>query len=177
MAGTSSQVVYRGYTDASPYPPVRVTAPNRRYADLLMDDFAGPKGEFTAMSLYFYQHYTAGEKTGGYGVMAMRIAVAEMNHMKILSSVIRKLGGNPAFRGGMNTNCRMWTAGNVPYERDPAKSLRIALEGERNAIENYRQHIGMIDDPFVKGILQRILLDEELHRSYLAKMTEAYDDR
>jgi Mn-containing catalase len=174
MAGTSSQVVYRGYTDSSPYPPIRVAGRNERYAELLMDDFAGPKGEFTAMSLYFYQHYTAGEGVGDYGVMTMRIAIAELNHMNILSAVIRRLGGNPVFRGGPDTNCKKWTAGSVPYAQDLGKSLRIALEGETNAIESYRRHAEMIDDPFVKSIVARILLDEELHRSYIAKMLAAY---
>lgn len=174
MEGTSSRVVCRGYTDPAPYPPIQVTAPDARYADLLMDDFAGPKGEFTAAGTYFYQHCAVEKKAGGYGVMSMRIAVAEMNHMRILSAVILKLGGNPVFRGGSAVNCRQWTAGNVICTRDPKKAFLVALEGENGAIAGYRRHLEQIGDPCVKKIIARILLDEELHKSYLEKMLAAY---
>lgn len=174
MAQTSNKVIFRGYTDSSPYPPVEVSAPNKQYANLLMDDFAGPKGEFTAMSTYFYHHYTADDKADNYGVMTMRIAIAEMNHMNILSSLICQLGGNPAFRGGFNSGERYWTSRNVFYSQDLREKLQNALEGEIKAVENYRKHIALIDDPCVKKVLERIILDEELHKSYIMQMIAAH---
>lgn len=174
MAQTSGKVLYRGYTDSSPYPPAQVSSPNKQYANLLMEDFAGPKGEFTAMSTYFYHHYTADETAGDYGVMAMRIAVAEMNHMNILSSLIRQLGGDPVFRGGLNSNGRYWTAGTVFYGQDLRQKLQNALEGEINAIASYQKHIALISDPQIKKVLERILLDEELHKSYVTQMIAAH---
>ncbi|QAT49592.1 bacterioferritin [Caproiciproducens sp. NJN-50] len=173
MAQTSSKVIYRGYTDSSPYPPAKVSAPNKQYANLLMDDFAGPKGEFTAMSTYFYHHYTAAETTGDYGVMTMRIAIAEMNHMNILSSLIGQLGGEPVFRGGFNSGGKYWTSRNVLYTQDLKQKLQNALEGEIKAIENYQKHITLIDDPLIKKVLERIILDEELHKSYIIQTIAA----
>lgn len=174
MARTSSKVLYRGYTDSSPYPAAKVSAPNKRYADLLMDDFAGPKGEFTAMSTYFYHHYTADDASGDYGIMTMRIAVAEMNHMNILSSLICQLGGNPVFRGGSAVNGKYWTSRTVFYSEDLMLKLQNALEGEINAIASYQKHILLIDDPDIKKVLERIILDEELHKSYIEGMIAAY---
>lgn len=174
MTPTFNNVTYRGYTDSAPYPPIKIQAPNKEYADILMDDFAGPKGEFTAMSMYFYQHYIADEETGDYGTMVMRIAVAEMHHMEILASVIRKLGGNPVFRSSKESNERYWNAKNIDYSRSICTSLQIALEGETNAIITYGKHVEMIDDPFIKNILERIIGDERLHRSYIYQMIETY---
>lgn len=174
MTPTSNNVVYKGYSDASPYPPIKVQAPNKEYANLLMDDFAGPKGEFSAMSMYFYHHYTAGEDTGEYGVMAMRIAIAEMHHMDILASIIDKLGGDPVFRSSTKTNEQYWNAKDLVYSRDLHESLQIALEGETNAIATYLKHLKMIDDPFVKYIIERIIVDERLHRSYISQMLDTY---
>lgn len=173
MAQTTGKVIYRGYTDSSPYPPAKVTAPNKQYANLLMDDFAGPKGEFTAMSTYFYHHYTADETAGDYGVMTMRIAVAEMNHMNILSSLIRQLGGDPVFRGGSNSGRNDWTARNVFFSRNLRQKLQNALDGEINAIASYQKHILLIDDPLIKNVLKRIILDEELHKSYITQTIAA----
>jgi Mn-containing catalase len=174
MTPTFNNVTYRGYTDSAPYPPIRVKARNKGYANILMDDFSGPKGEFTAMSMYFYQHYIAGENTGDYGTMVMRIAIAEMHHMEILAAVIRELGGNPVFRSSTGPNERYWNSRNINYSRDLCTSLQIALEGETNAISSYKKHAGMIDDPFVKNILERIIGDERLHRSYISQMIETY---
>ena len=174
MTPTFKNVTYRGYTDSAPYPPIKVKAPNKEYADILMDDFAGPKGEFSAMSLYFYHHYTFGEDAGDYGAMAMHIAIAEMHHMEILAAVIRKLGGNPVFRGSKESNGRYWNAKNLDYSQSLCAGLQIALEGETNAIAAYGKHAELIDDPFVKNILERIIGDERLHRSYIHQMIETY---
>ncbi len=172
MMPTSNNVIYRGYTDSSPYPPIKVEAPNKEYADILMDDFAGPKGEFTAMSLYFYQHYTAGENTGDYSETILRIAIAEMHHMDILGTVIRKLGGNPVFRSSANPRPQYWYSKDVPYSLDFCESLQYALEGETNAIKTYIRHGELIKDPYVKNIIERIIVDERLHRSYIYHMIE-----
>jgi bacterioferritin len=174
MAPTNNNVIYKGYADSSPYPAIKVSSPNKQYADLLMDDFAGPKGEFTAMSMYFYQHYIASYESGDYGVMVMRIAIAEMHHMDILSAVIRQLGGNPVFRGGSNSGGKYWTSRNIVYSHDLCKSLQIALQGETGAIESYENHIKMIDDPYIKNILERIISDERLHKNYIAQMITTY---
>jgi len=174
MAPTNNNVIYRGYTDSAPYPPIKVLSPNKQYADLLMDDFAGPKGEFSAMSLYFYQHYVASEESGDYGVMVMRIAIAEMNHLNILSSVIRQLGGNPVFRGGSDSGGKYWTSRNIVYSHDLCKSLQVALEGETGAIESYEKHIKLIDDRYIKNILERIILDEKLHKNYIMQTMAVY---
>ncbi len=174
MAVTSNHVIYRGYTDSSPYPPIRIQAPNKDYANILMDDLAGPKGEFTAMSMYFYQHNMAGKDSGDYGAVIMRIAIAELHHMDILTAVIRKLGGNPQFRGSSKSNKRYWNANSVSYSQDLCKSLKIALEGENHAIEAYQNHIQIIEDPYIKNILTRIVVDEKLHKSYITQMIEKY---
>lgn len=173
MPPTSNNVIYRGYSDSSPYPPIKVQSPNRQYADLLMEDFAGSKGEFTAMSLYFYQHYITKENLEDYSIMTMRIAIAEMHHMDILSSVILNLGGKPIFSDS-TYNGKLWTARNVFYGTDLCEGLDTALKGEIGAIETYEKHINMIDDPYIKIILERIILDEQLHKSYIERSIAAY---
>lgn len=174
MTPTSNNVIYRGYSDSSPYPPIRVQAQNKDYADLLMDDLAGPKGEFTATSMYLYQHSVAAENTGDYSVTILRIAIAELHHMDILGATIRALGGNPVFQSSTRLNARYWNAKEVFYSSDLCKSLRAALDGETNAIETYGRHIQMIGDPYVKNILERIVVDERLHHNYIYHMIENY---
>lgn len=42
----------------APYPEVRVVAPNRQFAELLLEDYAGAISEFTAINQYLHHYFT-----------------------------------------------------------------------------------------------------------------------
>ncbi|MDD2505624.1 MAG: manganese catalase family protein [Bacilli bacterium] len=46
------------------------------------------------------------------------------------------------------------------------------LQAEYDAIENYEKNIDLIDDPYIKNILRRIVLDEEIHVQLFEKAIE-----
>ena len=116
--------------------------------------------EHGAIIQYLSHAYAIGE-----GEMACEIeAVArdEMRHLDWLAETIAALGGQPSLkRGTMNMAGKAvpeWMGNNVGLE-----------EG---AIDSYKKHIKMIDDPKVKRLLQRILADEQAHRGKFEHFVE-----
>lgn len=118
------------------------------------------EGEHAAIIQYLTHAYAMGE-----GEMACEIeAVAreEMRHLDWLAEAIVELGGVPSLdRGRMRMEGESvadWMRNNVLLEED--------------AINPYREQIGLIDDPRVKRLLERILSDEEAHRRQFEHFVE-----
>ncbi len=107
--------------------------------------------EHGAIIQYLNHAYAMGE-----GEMACEIeAIArdEMRHLDWLAETIVELGGQPSLkRGTMRMGGKSvsdWMGNDVLLE-----------EG---AIDQYKEHIKVIDDPKIKRLLQRILADEQAH--------------
>lgn len=141
-----------------PYPDVEAVA-NEKTAAILQSDYAGMESELTAINQYIFQHIVLESRQKIISVALREIAIVEMKHLDLLGTAIGKLGAKPAYI----SNNRYWNAGNVKYLTGPKEILNINIQGELNAIENYKRHIGMIGQESVKKLLERIILDEELH--------------
>ncbi|MES0278307.1 MAG: ferritin-like domain-containing protein [Dehalococcoidales bacterium] len=113
--------------------------------------------EHGAIGQYLSHAYAMGE-----GEMACEIeAIAreEMRHLDWLAEKIVELGGQPSLeRGHM-------IMGGQPVKQWMENDVRL----EKGAIEQYRQHIGLIEDKGIKRLLERILSDEESHRMDFGK--------
>ena len=120
----------------------------KKIIELLNSDLQDEHG---AIIQYLVHAYSIGE-----GEMACEIeAIArdEMRHLDWLAETIVELGGVPSLERGT-----MRMGGAQVYEWMENDVLL-----ERGAIKQYREHIGLIDDPKIKRLLQRILSDEEAH--------------
>jgi len=109
------------------------------------------EGEHGAIIQYLTHAYAMGE-----GEMACEIealAREEMRHLDWLAETIVDLGSVPSLkRGSMRMGGQTvadWMGNDVLLE-----------EG---AINQYKEHIKLVDDPKIKRLLQRILSDEESH--------------
>lgn len=175
-----------GYESPLPFPPIKVSAPNKYYAEILMEDYAGVVSEFTAISQYSYHHFVSFANEA-VAEMLENIAIVEMRHLEILAELIIKLGGVPAFRSGdivrkasspffpgARYHPRWWNGSFVEYGRSLRSRLRLDLKSELAAIEAYQNHIKMIDDDFVNAVLERIILDEQVHVDLFKAAIEKY---
>lgn len=151
------------YADPSPYPEIKVARKNPFYAALLMDDYAGLISEFTAISQYLYHHLFFEDIDEELGKLLENVAITEMHHMEILASVIKKLGGNPMIRGTYSTCCNFWNGTFIHYGSGLCERLKADIDSEYKAINEYNKHTCMINDHYIKAILQRIILDEKVH--------------
>lgn len=159
----------------APYPDVRVERPNPRYAHLLQEDYAGAHGELTAITQYSYHHFVLEDRYPELGELLSCVAINEMHHLEILAETIVKLGGDPEYRIIERDNMpRYWDASSVFYGVSLCDRLAADVAGEWIAIANYRRHVEMIDDRFVKQILERIILDELYHVTLFDRAIQQY---
>ena len=157
------------YKVDKPYPKVEIKSFNRYYASLLMDDYASIDSEYTAISQYVFGHILAGEPEIADAFLG--IGIVEMTHLDMLADVILDLGVYPKFTAG---DGEVWNSNFVPYGNSTRERLELAIKGEYGAIEQYREHICKIKDEEINGLLERIIMDEELHIKIFKKLLEQY---
>ncbi len=159
----------------APYPEVRVAGPNPKYAQLLLEDYAGMVSELTAVTQYIYHHFVLEDENREVADLLSCIALVEMHHQEILAQTIKMLGVDPRYRTIERNNTeRYWNATFVFYGTSLCDRLAADVASEWAAIANYRKHQRMIDDPYVKKILDRIILDELHHVVLFNQVIEKY---
>lgn len=149
-----------------PYPKIQVERPNKKYAKLLLEDYAGNQSEDTAIHLYLYQSLVSSTEYRELARDLKDIAKVEMHHLFLLGKTIKLLGLEPVFASISDTGLLIpWTSSGVNYATDIQTMLEVDIEREMEAICNYEKHIKLIDDKYVKVLLKRIIEDEKIHIS------------
>lgn len=155
------------------YPQPRVSAANSYYATLLLEDYTGVVSEMTAINQYLYHHFIFRGCDPELAELEECIAIIEMKHMELLSETIILLGAAPEFRT-LGMNPAYWNASVVYYGRDVCDQLAADITAEVQAIQNYRKHQRLIDDPCIKQLLARIIMDEEYHEKLFRRAAAKY---
>ncbi|BDH79840.1 MAG TPA: ferritin [Methanothermobacter sp.] len=122
---------------------------NREIIKLLNIDF---KGELEATMLYTYNAFVMDDCE--ISRLTEGVAADEMRHMWWLADLITKRGGRPSME-----------IGKIEYmEEDIKDALRVQIQKETEGIEEYEEHIRLIDDEEVVGVLRHIIDEEKRHR-------------
>lgn len=156
-----------------PYPEPRVVRPNHFYATLLLEDYAGIVSELTAINQYFY-HYLALYNYHDLAELEECVSIIEMFHLELLGKTILQLGIPPEYRTLTSNRQNYWDASYVYYGRNVCDMLTADIAAERNAINNYRHHQFLIEDPYIKELLGRIIMDEEHHLILFSEAAARY---
>jgi len=148
-----------------PYPEIKVEGENLYYADILLNDYTGIVSETSAVFLYSYEHIYKFKENIEFSEVMEQISIVEMHHLEILGKLITLLGGNPIFKVKENYNNYLtyWSSSFIDYENNIIDMLKTNIKGEEQAIKNYKCHASIINDKYIKGILYRIIEDEEKH--------------
>lgn len=151
-----------------PYPEIEV-APNIAQSKLLMPLYAGASSELTAILTYAFQSYVS-PKYPEIAHALKGIAIVEMHHHKLLGTTIYKLGGYPIM-GARN----YWNGSFANYTLNPKKFLQDNILGEEATIVNYERTILNVESESVKTLLERIILDEEIHIKVFKELLASLD--
>ena len=147
-----------------PYPPIQVKEKNQVYANLLSADYCGSVSELSAITQYINNENRLSGEQCSLAKMILGIAMAEMMHLQKLGELIFLLGGDVDFTAKtQNGHSKMWTPEYLTIPENPREMLIADIESEKDAIRQYRKHIGMIRDNNVNAVLARIIRDEEYH--------------
>ena len=145
------------------YPNIQVEQKNLNYANILKVDYCGAVSELSAITQYINNETYLSNYDCSVARTVIGIAMAEMMHLEKLGLLITLLGGDldyHTFQNGLDTE---WTPKFLTLSKNPSEMIRLDIQAEKEAIEQYRKHIQMINDKYVKNILQRIIKNEEYH--------------
>lgn len=154
------------YASELPYPELEC-AENLADAKLLMPSYGGPSGELTAVATYCFQNYVTTRRRE-IAEALMGIARTEMRHHELMGKAIVRLGGYPVMGGRT-----YWSGSFVNYTLDPKKFLRENISAEETAILNYERTVLALRTECVKTLLERIILDEEIHIKVFKELLSA----
>ncbi|MCM8711681.1 manganese catalase family protein [Clostridium sp. SYSU_GA19001] len=167
---------HTNYIIKLPYPEPKIEIQNVQYANLLLEDYAGAVSEFTAINLYVYQHIVSEGNYDDYAELIGGVSMAEMKHLELLGETIKLLGVKPIY---INSACppgELWSPIYVNFTTHIKEMLREDIQAESKAIETYKYHISIIGDKYIKQLLERIILDEELHLKLFMDMFKKYNN-
>ena len=92
------------------------------------------------------------------------IAVVEMQHLSILGQTIKLLGIKPDFRFPSKPNfTTYWNSTYINYSICIPTMLKDDIILEQVAINNYKKKLVLINDKYIKKIIERIIEDEKQH--------------
>lgn len=165
------------YTVNLPYPKPRIERPNVQHANILLKDYSGDVSEFTAINLYVYQHFVSDGEYEDYAELIGGISIVEMKHLELLGETIKLLGIKPMYIDNACPPGRLWTSRYVNFTTVIREMIIEDIQSEQKAIENYRYHITLIQDRYIRELLERIILDEELHVKLFKQLYEKYTNR
>lgn len=162
------------YAVKEPYPSPRVSCANEAYARVLMESYAGAASELSAATTYIYQSFLLGERYAEVGKAMKGGAIVEMHHLDMLGTCIESLGGDPVYGSYQRRRFVYWDSRFVNYASTLNRMLLDNIRAEQTAIAGYRRAMEQIDDEGICAMLERIILDEELHIRLFKKLLEKF---
>jgi len=159
----------------SPYPIPKVSSPNEKYSKLLLYDYTGLNGELAAILTYTYQSLNL-KLPNDLRNAIIKVSEVEMIHLELLGKTISMLGTDPKFRtiSILDNSKHFYNTENVNYSYTVCDVIKNNIKAEKTAIKYYKEHRDMINDPYIKDLLTRLILDEEIHVSIFEFFYEKY---
>ncbi len=154
-----------------PYPDVSKLTPDLRSAKIISFAYATQSGELGAVLQYQYHHWFANDDK--IEKLLEEISLAEMLHVDLLGKAMKQLGLDPLFRQKPQQPNVWFDTSAVSYSKTLSKMLLDDITGEMNAIADYKKMLMALKNEDVAALIERIVLDEELH---LATLSKAYKD-
>lgn len=156
-----------------PYPSIEDLTTDIRSGQIISFAYASQRSELTAILQYTYHSFHTALFNRDDADILVSIAIAEMKHLDILGKMMLKLGVNPKFIQCPNTKIYYDTAA-VSQATTPQKMFMDDIQGEMNTITDYNKMLFVLKNETVAAMIQRILIDEQLHLEALKKMLERY---
>lgn len=156
-----------------PYPPIRVKEKNEAFANLLSIDYGGAVSEMSAITQYICGENLLCIDNCPVAQVILGIAMAEMIHLQKLGQLIHLLGGDVDFIARYrNGRRKLWTPEYIKISNNLENIISSNIDSEKDAINQYKMHIHMMNDENVIAVLERIIKDEEYHIMILRALLE-----
>ena len=156
-----------------PYPSTENLTTDVRSGQIISFAYATLRGELTAILQYIYHSFFMANFNKDDSDVLVSIALAEMKHLDILGESMLKLGVEPKYVQYPNSKT-FYDTSCVAQSTTPSKMIMDDIAGELNAIAEYNKMLFVLKNEDVAAIIQRIIMDEQLHVEALKQMLERY---
>jgi Mn-containing catalase len=165
---------------------VKVTEPNPRFAQLLLEQFGGATGELTAALQYWVQSFHCDNP--GIKDMLQDIALEEFSHLETVGKLIevhtKNVDQTEAYRSTLfairgvgphflDSQGSAWTANYINEGGDIVRDLRADIGAEAGARQTYEELIKMAPDKGTKDTLVYLLTREISHTKMFMKALDS----
>lgn len=158
-----------------PYPKIEISKKDTAFAYKLFKVYSGNISELTAIMQYSFQSFYLNNYKDLSKIIE-NISKVEMHHLEILAKLILALGLTPYYVTYCCGNrANPWSADFADYTLDYRNMLITDINSEVTAIKDYNELINETNDPNVKEILRRIIMDEERHIEIFRELLRQYD--
>ena len=161
------------YAAPEPYPPIRVERPNPRYAQMLQANFASAGSELTSITQYTYHSLVLGRSAPEAVDALHHISITEMHHLDIFGRLVLLLGGDPRYCSPRQGCPVAWNGNMVTYHASLCEAVQSDISLEQAAIHTYQYQAAAIEDCYISAMLNRIILDEQLHIRAFRRILES----
>lgn len=162
------------YKSKLPYPSIAVSQKNKHYAEMIQLSFTGAVSEFSAICQYMNHYFRTFDKYPKIAKALEGISLVEMYHFEILGKLIIELGGDPGYWIIKKDKKLNWNPNFINYGLDAHEMLTYDISDERAAIKQYSDCQKKIKDSNIIAIIDRIILDEEIHIQILTELLKEY---
>ncbi len=160
------------FCDPSPYPPLRVECENPAYAAEMLSNIGSCDSEMSAVSLYIYNNTILADRSEEFAHIFHKISIVEMRHLDIFAHLAHMLGADPRLWTCNGRRPCYWSPACNHYHLQTEALLKNSLQREQNTILKYRRQAEQIRDAYIVDMLNRIILDEQLHVQIFCEMLE-----
>ena len=160
------------FCSSEKWPPLKIERPNPQYSAEMLSNIGSCNSEMSAVCLYLYNNIILTDTNLEFAKIFHSIAVVEMHHWQVFAQLARMLGADPRLWTISNNRPCYWSPACNHYPQQLKPLLENSLRGEQDAILKYRQQTESIKDCFITDLLNRIILDEQVHVEIFQEMLE-----
>lgn len=153
-----------------PYPSTETPTKDIRSGQILSFAYASDEGELTAVLQYMYQSTVLRRDYPKLSETLSAIAVCEMLHYKLLGEAMQNCGVTPTVT--KRTGGNVYDASYVSRTIDLRQILSAAMKSELEAIATYKKMLSVLHNEDIEKLVERLILDEQLHYDTLKGLTE-----
>lgn len=161
---------FTAFASSEKWPPLKIERPNPHYAAEMLSNIGSCNSEMSAVSLYLYNNIILTDENLEYAKIFHKIAIVEMHHWQIYAQLARMLGADPRLWSVQNNRLTYWSPSCINYPQQLRPLLENSLQGEQDAILKYHRQADTIKDAYIVDLINRIILDEEVHVEIFKEM-------
>lgn len=145
---------------------IKVEGKNKKYIELLKENYCGKFSDLTTFLLFKYEYEYFNNQDSYFSNNMNKLASDSLIHMEIFGRLITLLGGSPQY-SNINVN-------DIYYVLEKDKLIEVNIRLTKEKIISYTNNLNLIDDNYIKDILNSFIIEERKNLEILEMLQLKY---